>query len=102
QPATAEPPQEGERRLRVDFDAEPMLMVAFHKPNWPSPDDPVFEVIDSLLTSGRTSRLFRKLVMETQVASDVSSFEAPGDRFPNLFVVSAEPRAPHTAAEAEQ
>ncbi len=102
QPATVEPPQEGERRISVEFDAEPAVMIAFHKPNWPSPDDPVFEVIDSLLTSGRTSRLFRKLVMESQVASDVSSFEVPGDRFPNLFVVSAEPRAPHTTSEVEQ
>ena len=102
QPPTSEPPQQGERRINVEFDAEPEVMIAFHKPNWPSPDDPVFEVIDSLLTSGRTSRLFRKLVVETQVASGVSSFEAPGDRFPNLFIVSAEPRAPHTAAEVEQ
>jgi len=100
-PVTAEPPQQGERRVSVEFDAEPQLMIAYHKPNWPSPDDPVFQLIDSLLTSGRTSRLFRALVLETQVASDVASFEAPGDRFPNLFVVSAQPRAPHAASEVE-
>lgn len=102
QPPTAEPPQQGERRITVEFDAEPEVMIAFHKPNWPSPDDPTFEMIDSLLTSGRTSRLFRKLVLESQVASGVSSFEAPGDRFPNLFIISAEPRAPHTVPDVEQ
>ena len=76
-------------------------MIAFHKAVWPSPDDPVFAVIDSLLTSGRTSRLFRRLVLETRVASDVYSMQVPGDRYPNLFGIGATPRAPHTASEVE-
>src|SRR2546425_8194485 len=100
-PVTTEPPQTGERRARVQFHARPDLMIAFHKAVWPSPDDPVLQVIDSLLTSGRTSRLFRRLVLTTQVASDVYSAQAPGDRYPNLFVIGASPRAPHTSAEVE-
>jgi len=100
-PVTTEPPQTGERRAVVEFDAGPELMIAFHKGVWPSPDDPVLQVIDSLLTSGRTSRLFRRLVLTTQVASDVYSAQAPGDRYPNLFVIGASPRAPHTSAEVE-
>ena len=100
-PVTAEPPQTGERRIAVEFDAEPQLMIAFHKAVWPSPDDPVFQVIDSLLTSGRTSRLFRRLVLESRVATDVYSLQAPGDRYPNLFLIGAIPRAPHTPAEVE-
>jgi predicted Zn-dependent peptidase len=100
-PPTVEPAQNGERRVAVEFDAEPELMLAFHKNVWPSPDDPVFQVIDSLLTSGRTSRLFRRLVLETRVAADVYSLQAPGDRYPNLFLIGAVPRAPHTPAEVE-
>ena len=100
-PATVEPPQTGSRRITVEFDAEPELMLAFHKDVWPSPDDPVFQVIDSLLTSGRTSRLFRRLVLETQVAADVYSLQAPGDRYPNVFLIGAVPRAPHTPEEVE-
>jgi predicted Zn-dependent peptidase len=100
-PVTTEPPQTGERRAMVQFDAEPELMIGFHKAVWPSPDDPVFQVIDSLLTSGRTSRLFRRLVLETQVASEVYSAEAPGDRYPNLFIIGAIPRAPHLPSEVE-
>jgi len=100
-PVTSEPPQEGERRALVEYDAGPELMIAFHKAVWPSPDDPVFQVIDSLLTAGRTSRLFRRLVLTTQVASEVYSTQAPGDRYPNLFVIGASPRAPHTPAEVE-
>ena len=100
-PVTDETPQTGERRVAVEFDAEPELLVAFHKAVWPSPDDAVFQAIDSLLTSGRTSRLFRRLVLESQVASDVYSEQVPGDRYPNLFVVGAVPRAPHTPSEIE-
>ena len=98
---TTEPRQSGEHRVNVEFDAEPQLLIGFHKPTWPDPDDPVFDVIDSVLTSGRTSRLFRRLVVETRIATNVYSFEAPGNRYPNLFVVGAEPRSPHTAAEVE-
>jgi len=100
-PATVETPQTGLRRITVEYDAEPELMLAFHKDVWPSPDDPVFQVIDSLLTSGRTSRLFRRLVLETQVAADVYSLQAPGDRYPNVFLIGAVPRAPHTPQEVE-
>jgi len=100
-PVTAEPPQTGERRAVVEFDAGPDLMIAFHKAVWPSPDDTVFQVIDSLLTSGRTSRLFRRLVLETQLASEIYGAQAPGDRFPNLFVIGATPRAPHGPEEVE-
>jgi predicted Zn-dependent peptidase len=100
-PTLKEPPQGGERRVTVEFDAEPQLMIAFHKPSMPHPDDTIFDVIDSLLTSGRTSRLFRSLVMESRLASNVATFEAPGERYPSLFIITAEPRAPHTPADVE-
>ncbi len=99
---TLEPEQSGERRVQVQFDAEPQIMIAFHKPALADPDDPVYEIIDSLLTGGRTSRLFRRLVIEEQVALGLSTFEAPGRRYPNLFVFSATPRAPHGVADVEK
>jgi len=65
---TEEPPQRGERRITVEFDAEPQVMIAFHKPSWPDPDEPVFQVIDSLLTSGRPRGSSGGWFLETQVA----------------------------------
>ncbi|HJV34249.1 pitrilysin family protein [Geomonas sp.] len=97
-----EPVQAGEKRTEVIGDAEPELMIGFHKPTLPAPDDYVFDVIDMLLTNGRTSRLYRKLVMEKQIATSVNSFNAPGTRYPNLFIIGATPRAPHTVAEVEK
>ena len=46
---TQEPPQRGERRVEVEFDAEPSLAIGYHKPALGSADDFVFDVIDSVL-----------------------------------------------------
>ncbi len=101
-PVTAEEPeQRGERRCVVSFDAQPQLLIAYHKPTLPTRDDYAFDVINHLLTEGATSRLYKTLVLEQQLATDVSSYGAPGGQYPNLFVISATPRHPHSAAEVE-
>jgi len=99
---TEEPPQRGEKRERISFEAEPQLAIAYHKPTLPERDDYVFDVIDNLLSAGRTSRLYRSLVIEQQLAVSVTTYGAPGSRYPNLFVVAATPRYPHTVEEVEQ
>jgi predicted Zn-dependent peptidase len=99
---TEEPPQQGERRVDVEFDAEPELLVGYHRPGIDHPDDPVFDVIESLLSSGRRSRLYTELVAKSQVAIAASaSAGQPGARYPNLFVLRGVPRAPHTLGEVE-
>ena len=99
---TVEPEQRGERRVDVEFDAEPMLAIGYHKPGLGHPDDDVFDVIDAVLTDGVTSRLHTKLVRETRIAGSVSSdANYPGVRAPNLFIVTSTPLAPHSTAEVE-
>ncbi len=100
--AVEEPQQPGEKRLVLRLDSEPQLLMGFHKPVYPDPDDYVFDVIDALLAEGRTSRLHKELVQQQQIASEVSTFSAPGSRYPNLFLLSASPRSPHTTLEVEQ
>jgi len=98
----SEPPQAGERRVNVEHQAQPHVLIAFHKPTIPSDDDFVFDVLDAVLTEGRTSRLYTSLVKELKIATDVSSWTSePGARYPNLFVISAEPMHPHTTQELE-
>ncbi len=99
---TEELQQNGERRVNVGYDAEPFVLMGFHKPGVGHPDDDVFDVIDSLLSSGRTSRLHKQIVQKKQIAVRVGSFTGfPGNQFSNLLVISAVPRAPHTTAELE-
>ncbi len=99
---TVEPPQRGERRVEVEFDAEPILAIGYHKPGLGHDDDYVFDVIDELLTEGVTSRLYKALVLQKKLAGSVGSdSNYPGVRAPNLFTITATPLAPHTAAEVE-
>ncbi|MDH4084804.1 MAG: insulinase family protein [Nitrospira sp.] len=99
---TVEPEQRGERRVEVEFDAEPAIVIGYHKPTLGDPDDDVFDVIDAVLSEGLTSRLHQKLVREKRIAASVGSDAShPGARAPNLFIVTATPLAPHTTAEVE-
>lgn len=99
---TIEPAQRGERRIEVEFDAEPIVAIGYHKPGLGHPDDDVFDVIDGILTDGLTSRLETILVREKRLAASVGSdANYPGVRAPNLFILTATPLAPHTTAEVE-
>ncbi len=100
--ADEEPAQGGERRIEIIGDAEPELLIGFHKPTLPSADDYVFDVIEMLLANGKASRLYKRLVVEKQLAAEVSAAVVPGSLYPNLFIVSATPRAPHTLKEVEE
>jgi len=99
---TLEPAQKGERRVVVEQDAEPQLLIGYHKPTLPHHDDFVFDAIDSILSRGRTSHLYKKLVKELKLVASVSTWQGtPGARHDNLFVIEATPRSPHTPAEVE-
>ena len=100
---TQESPQEGERRIEVAFDAAPRIIIGYHKPTLPSFDDCVFDVIDTILSEGRTSRLYEVLVKEKGIAASVKTANGyPGAGYPNLFVIFAEPMTPHTSHELEE
>jgi predicted Zn-dependent peptidase len=99
---TVEPKQLGERRVRFEFDAEPALMIGYHKPTFPAKEDAAASVLSSILTSGRTSRLYKDLVQEKQLAVSVNAGSGPGARYPNLFTFNATPRYPHTVEEVEK
>jgi predicted Zn-dependent peptidase len=100
---TEEPTQTGEKRIELVADANPYLIIGWHKPTFPSFEDYVFEVIEALLSKGRTSRFHRSIVQGKQIAEDVSAANGmPAARYPNLFMVTGTPRHPHTSEELEQ
>ncbi|MDY0301001.1 MAG: pitrilysin family protein [Trichlorobacter sp.] len=98
---TKEESPRGEKRVEVLGDAEPEVLIGFGKTAVGEKDDEVFDVLEAVLGEGRTSRLYRKIVLEKQLATSVSVFSAPGSRYPGLFVLHATPRSPHTAKEVE-
>ncbi|MBA4423036.1 MAG: insulinase family protein [Syntrophus sp. (in: bacteria)] len=101
-PVTVEPVQSGERRIEVLYAADPKLILGYHKPAPPAFDDYVFDLIESLLTRGRTARLFKTLIEEKRLAKSIQAHNGfPGARYANQFVFFTTPRHPHTNMEVE-
>ena len=66
---TREPVQEGERRATVYFDLRsPVMAAAWHAPPTGSDDGEALDVLSQILSAGRSSRLYRKLVYDEQQA----------------------------------
>ena len=97
---TVEPPQTGERIVRMPDPSQPVYVEGYHKGAAIDPDEPVFDVISEVLTTGRTSRMYRSLVRDKQIAVAVQSFTGlPGDKYPNLFIVFGVPARGHSNEE---
>ena len=96
-----EPRQEEERRVAVEADANPEILIGFHVPNHLDADTPALWVLSQLLTGGRTSRLYQRLVIEEGAALSVRSTLAPGALYPRLLAIRARPMAPHSTQDVE-
>jgi zinc protease len=98
-----EPAQNGERRVTVSKQAQlPIVYVGYHVPNQKSPDAFALEMLSTILSEGRASRLHRRLVYERQIA-----LEAGGDYNyfsvdPNLFWFWATPMPGQTPETIEK
>jgi zinc protease len=69
---TEEPEQDGERRSVVYFDARaPLLLAAWHAPASGHADAEALDVLSFVLSAGRSSRLYRKIVYESEQALSV-------------------------------
>ncbi len=67
--ATGEVPQHGVRAATLEVEAQlPLLLGGYKVPPDSSADTPVIEVIANLLSTGESSRLYRKLVYDDQSA----------------------------------
>lgn len=100
---TTEPVQEGERRTQVHAQSQPVLVIGYHKPSFNHPDTPVFDAVQDILTSGRTSRFYRILVQEKKLAVAAGGLPGfPGNKYPNLFVFFSLAAAGKTNEENEK
>jgi len=98
---TQEPPQRGERRIEVEYDANPQVLIGYHVPSGEHPDAAALSVLSAVLTGGRTSRLYQRLVIQDRVATNIGSGMAPGQLYPRLLQFSGVPIAPHSTQEIE-
>ncbi len=71
---TVEPQQRGERRATVHFDVRaPILSMAWQGPPTGHEDSPALDVMSTIFSSGRTSRLYRRMVHEEPIALGASA-----------------------------
>lgn len=99
---TKEPEQKGERRVVVEKQAQlPIVMMAYHVGNSMDPDYPVLDVIETLLSNGRSSRFNSKLVEKEQLALFVGA-NNPMNFDPGLFTVTGQPRSGVSAEKLEE
>ncbi|MEE3185759.1 MAG: insulinase family protein, partial [Gemmatimonadota bacterium] len=82
-------------------DVSPQVRMGWPVVETSYPDAAALTVLSRLLTGGLTSRLHRRLVIEDQVATGVTSSMGPGVRFPAIFAIDATPRSPNTTADIE-
>ena len=97
---TVEPPQNSERTVVLHEQSQPLYLEGYHRPDYRSADDQVYDAIADLMSNGRTSRLYRALVRDKQIASDSAGFTGlPGTKYPQLFAFYAFPIPGHTTQE---
>jgi predicted Zn-dependent peptidase len=97
---TTEPPQNAERRVVLQDMSQPLYLEGYHRPDYRSPDDAVYDAIADLMSSGRTSRLYRALVRDKKIAADSAGFTGlPGNKYPHLFAFYAFPLPGHKPEE---
>ncbi len=89
---TVEPPSITEKIVILKDPSQPLYLEGYHKPAATHVDQPVYDAIDDILTNGRTSRLFRSLVRDKQIAVSVGAYGAyPGDKYPHMWVAYGVP-----------
>ena len=97
-----EPKQTAERRTNIDdaLARLPRLDMVYHVPASSSPDYDALTVLSTILSSGRSSRLYESIVRQQQLAANV--FAGVGEtRGPGLFSVTGTPVPGKSLAELE-
>ena len=84
-----EPPQFGERRVILNRDTEvEYLAIGLKIPNFQSEDQIVLSVISSILSNGKSSRLYRKLITKKNIVNRIYAYNMKSiDE--NLFTIMA-------------
>lgn len=72
---TIEPEQKGEKRVFVKRDVpSPYLLFAYHVPQTNSEEYYALDLLESILSSGKTSRLYKSIVDEKQLAIEIGTY----------------------------
>lgn len=95
-----EPPQTETREVTLSLKSQPWYLEGYHAPAFSDPNYVIYDIIGSILSNGRTSRLYKTLVEQQQIALTAQGFTGfPGNKFPNLMLFYALTAPGHTVDE---
>jgi zinc protease len=98
---TPEPEQQGERRVVVRRAGSTRLVqIAYHIPEFGHRDRYALDVLEGVLSGGRTSRFFERLI-QTGLASSADAYDY-GLRDPDLAILNATVQPGHSSEEVEK
>jgi len=89
------------RATLTDKVSLPRVYLAWITPALYAPGDAALDVVSSVLAGGKNSRLYKRLVYDTQIAQDVSAYQASA-ALGSSFQIIATARPGHTAAEMQK
>ncbi|BCB97166.1 peptidase M16 [Dissulfurispira thermophila] len=83
-----EPRQEGEKRVYLKKEAElPYLLIAYHVPSFPHKDSFALDVLSTILSAGKSSRLYKDIIYEKRLALNIFADYSGFYKDPFLFIL---------------
>ncbi len=79
----------------------PRLYISWVSPPQFQPGDAELDILASVLAGGKTSRLYKRLVYDMQIAQDVSAYQGSG-QLASTFEIVATARSGHSLTELEK
>jgi zinc protease len=81
-----EPEQQGEKRIILRREAElPFIILAYHTPSFPHEDSYALDVLNLILSGGKSTRLYQSLVYKEKIALNASADYSGFNKDPHLF-----------------
>jgi predicted Zn-dependent peptidase len=84
---TVEPTPIAEKTVRVPDPSQPVYIEGYMRPSARHADDAVYDAMADILSTGRDSRLYERLVRDEKVAAFAGAFNGfPGTKYPHMML----------------
>jgi len=85
-----EPDQQGERRVILKREAElPYVLMAYHTPSFPDENSYALEVLNGILSGGKSARLYQSMVYDKKIALAADADYSGFSKNPYVFFLAA-------------
>jgi len=94
---TVEPPQVGEKRVTMYEESQPCVFMGYRSPARSHSDYLKFTILNNILFVGRSSRIYKRMVIDEKSALGASGFQGlPGSKYPGIYLIFTLPNSGKT------